>query len=88
MFDYVDAITSPNPEEYVSHIHVHQDGSCNGLQHYAALGRDVEGATQVNLANTTKPGDVYTHVAGMVEKRVETDARDPLSQDHIVALKL
>ena len=29
-----------NPEEYVSHFPVHQDGSCNGLQHYAALGRD------------------------------------------------
>ncbi|CAD8112182.1 unnamed protein product [Paramecium primaurelia] len=88
MFDYVAAIKSPNPEEYVSHLHVHQDGSCNGLQHYAALGRDVEGATQVNLANTSKPGDVYTHVAGMVERRVEFDAKDPLSKDHIIALKL
>jgi DNA-directed RNA polymerase len=38
------ALSSPNPEEYVSHIHVHMDGSCNGLQHYAALGRDIEGA--------------------------------------------
>jgi len=26
-----------------------QDGSCNGLQHYAALGRDSFGAEQVNL---------------------------------------
>lgn len=42
----------------------------------------------MNLANTSKPGDVYTHVAGMVEKRVETDARNSLSKDHIVALKL
>jgi len=23
MFDYVAAIKSPNPEEYVSHLHVH-----------------------------------------------------------------
>ena len=36
------------PEEYVCHLPVHQDGSCNGLQHYAALGGDVEGARQVN----------------------------------------
>jgi DNA-directed RNA polymerase len=33
-------------------MHIHQDGSCNGLQHYAALGRDIEGANQVNLAPT------------------------------------
>lgn len=35
------AMEHPNPDEYVSHFPVHQDGSCNGLQHYAALGRDV-----------------------------------------------
>lgn len=42
----------------------------------------------MNLANTSKPGDVYTHVAGMVERRVEFDAKDSLSKDHIIALKL
>ena len=67
MFDYTEAIKQKNPAEYVSHLHVHMDGSCNGLQHYAALGRDIEGALQVNLMNTKKPGDVYSHVAGMVE---------------------
>uniref|UniRef100_A0A5S6Q3H1 DNA-directed RNA polymerase n=1 Tax=Trichuris muris TaxID=70415 RepID=A0A5S6Q3H1_TRIMR len=35
------------PESYVSHFPIHQDGSCNGLQHYAALGRDVAGAYHV-----------------------------------------
>ena len=45
MIDYANAYNSPNPSEYISHIHIHQDGSCNGLQHYAALGRDIEGAT-------------------------------------------
>ena len=39
-------------EEYMSGIPVHQDGSCNGLQHYAALGRDVNGAAAVNLIAT------------------------------------
>ena len=28
------------PHAFVSHLPVHQDGSCNGLQHYAALSRD------------------------------------------------
>ena len=36
-------------ENFHSSLPVHQDGSCNGLQHYAALGRDVEGAKLVNL---------------------------------------
>jgi DNA-directed RNA polymerase len=34
---------SANPEEYESHLHVHVDGSCNGMQHYAAFGRDSRG---------------------------------------------
>jgi DNA-directed RNA polymerase len=54
----------------MSYIHVHQDGSCNGLQHYAALGRDREGAYQVNLGATERPGDVYTYVANMVIQMV------------------
>lgn len=55
-----------NPEEFMSNLHIHQDGSCNGLQHYAALGRDAEGASQVNLDRRELPGDVYTHVGKMV----------------------
>ncbi|KAG4951598.1 hypothetical protein JHK85_045465 [Glycine max] len=35
-----EALRSPTPETTISHMPVHQDGSCNGLQHYAALGRD------------------------------------------------
>jgi DNA-directed RNA polymerase, mitochondrial len=38
---------SGNPEEYMSSLPIHQDGSCNGLQHYAALGRDAAGGEQV-----------------------------------------
>lgn len=49
IIDLSHALRSPVPEEYISYLHIHQDGSCNGLQHYAALGRDFEGAHQVNL---------------------------------------
>ena len=38
------AIRSGDPENYVSHIAIHMDGSCNGLQHYAAMGQDEYGA--------------------------------------------
>ncbi|KAG1790147.1 DNA/RNA polymerase, partial [Suillus variegatus] len=60
-----------DPHAYMSSLPVHQDGTCNGLQHYAALGGDVKGAAQVNLSVTDRPSDVYTYVANMVEKVLE-----------------
>lgn len=52
--------------EYMCGFPVHQDGSCNGLQHYAALGGDASGAAAVNLAPSPRPQDVYTAVAAKV----------------------
>ena len=40
MFDLSAAVRSDDPESYLSHCPVHVDGSCNGMQHYAAMGRD------------------------------------------------
>ncbi|KAF2591229.1 hypothetical protein F2Q70_00041373, partial [Brassica cretica] len=44
------ALKSPSPYSVISHLPIHQDGSCNGLQHYAALGRDSVGSL-VNIYN-------------------------------------
>jgi DNA-directed RNA polymerase len=60
------AIESGDVENYVCHFPVHQDGSCNGLQHYAALGRDKGGAESVNLMPSARPQDVYSCVAALV----------------------
>lgn len=60
------ALKSPNPAEFMSGFPIHQDGSCNGLQHYAALGRDKIGAKSVNLCPSERPQDVYSSVAAMV----------------------
>lgn len=60
--------------EHVSFLPVHVDGSCNGLQHYAALGRDFEGGAAVNLVDGERPGDVYSAVSRIVERVVEADA--------------
>lgn len=68
------ALTSENPLEYECSLPVHQDGTCNGLQHYAALGGDARGAAQVNLDVSERPSDVYTHVAQMVEASIAEDA--------------
>ena len=67
---------------------MHQDGSCNGLQHYAALGRDVEGAYQVNLGPAEKPSDIYTHVSKMVHRMVEEDLKGEPAEHHTMARKL
>ncbi|RDX62299.1 DNA-directed RNA polymerase 2B, chloroplastic/mitochondrial, partial [Mucuna pruriens] len=58
-----EALRSPTPETTISHMPVHQDGSCNGLQHYAALGRDKLGAAAVNLTGGDQPADVYSGIA-------------------------
>jgi DNA-directed RNA polymerase len=50
------------------------DGTCNGLQHYAALGRDPAGAEMVNMIPRDKPNDVYIHVANAVRDLVKLDA--------------
>ena len=62
MFEISAAMRSPVPEEYKSHLHIHVDGSCNGMQHYAAFGRDSNGGRQVNLSDADRPGDVYSAI--------------------------
>ncbi|EPQ55698.1 DNA/RNA polymerase [Gloeophyllum trabeum ATCC 11539] len=67
------ALESGDPLAFESSLPVHQDGTCNGLQHYAALGGDEKGAKQVNLDVTDRPSDVYTYVADMVEKSLQEE---------------
>lgn len=71
-----------DPTTYASRLPIHQDGSCNGLQHYAALGGDTVGAQQVNLEPSDRPSDVYTGVAEWVKDVVsrEAAAGEPIAQ--------
>ena len=68
------AVESGDPESYECHLPVHQDGSCNGLQHYAALGRDEKGGRAVNLTPSDVPQDVYTDVMVMVKAEIAKHA--------------
>ena len=81
-FELTSALDSPDPTKFVSHIPVQQDGTCNGLQHYAALGGDIVGARQVNLEPGDRPADVYTAVAEAVKEEVRKDAAqgNPIAQ--------
>lgn len=73
-FELRSALESPDPARYISHLPIHQDGTCNGLQHYAALGGDVVGARQVNLEPGDRPSDIYSAVAEMVKAELAAEA--------------
>lgn len=84
-FELAKALRSPEPTRFLSHLPVHQDGTCNGLQHYAALGGDEAGASQVNLEPSDKPQDIYTGVADMVREMVAEEARqDPPNPNAVI----
>jgi DNA-directed RNA polymerase len=72
-FEIAEAYELPDPTKFVSSLPVHQDGTCNGLQHYAALGGDTWGARQVNLEPGDRPADVYTAVADLVKEAIARD---------------
>ncbi|KYK61347.1 DNA-directed RNA polymerase [Drechmeria coniospora] len=73
-FELKAALELPDPTTFVSNLPVHQDGTCNGLQHYAALGGDTWGAKQVNLEPGDRPADVYSAVADLVKQAIDKDA--------------
>ncbi|KXJ92439.1 DNA-directed RNA polymerase [Microdochium bolleyi] len=75
-FELKAALESPDPTKFVSYLPVHQDGTCNGLQHYAALGGDKWGAQQVNLTPGDRPADVYSAVANLVKESLAADAKE------------
>jgi DNA-directed RNA polymerase len=81
-FEIKSALDSGDSATFISHLAVHQDGTCNGLQHYAALGGDKLGAAQVNLEPGDRPADIYSGVADLVRSSIEADAEegDPMAK--------
>lgn len=63
-------------DTFVSRLPVAQDGTCNGLQHYAALTRDSGMAQHVNLMPGDRPADIYQVICDAVEDRLNTDCHD------------
>lgn len=51
---------------FVSHLPIALDGSCNGLQHFSAMLLDEVGGRAVNLIPADKPQDIYQVVADRV----------------------
>lgn len=55
----------------ICRIPVMLDGSCSGLQHWAALLQDKAVGKAVNLVPSAKPNDLYRDVAALVRARLE-----------------
>mgnify|MGYP002552211251 CR=1 FL=1 len=72
--------------DFVSHIPVAMDGTCNGLQIFSLILRDKVGGSAVNLLPAAKPQDIYQIVADKVIGKLKTDAADP-DKDAIVTTK-
>lgn len=63
--EMVEALTSGNPEAYVSHLPIALDGSNSGVQHYSCALKAPEGK-YVNLVPQDLPADFYQVIWGDV----------------------
>jgi hypothetical protein len=62
------------PLAFESSIPVGMDGSCNGLQHFAALFQDEQLGKLVNLVPSEEPQDVYRVMAVRAQEILDQDA--------------
>jgi DNA-directed RNA polymerase len=60
------AFDSGSIRTFESHLPVHVDGTCNGLQHLSAMGGDADGAVATNLTSDQDRHDIYAMVAEKV----------------------
>ena len=74
-----------DPDGAGAHLPVQLDGTCNGLQHYAALGRDTRGASMVNLCPAERPNDIYSIIAEAARPQIIKDAEAGNEQAVLVA---
>ena len=76
-FEYAGAMMMHGgPEEYVSHLPIAMDGSCNGLQNLSAMLKDPVGGAATNLIPSALPQDIYTQVAERVLSKLRVMAAD------------
>ncbi|XP_011101962.1 DNA-directed RNA polymerase 1, mitochondrial-like [Sesamum indicum] len=82
-----EALRSPYPESTVSHMPVHQDGSCNGLQHYAALGRDkvMNSITFLTMIPVDNENCLQRRVLDIMKRDA---AKDPATDPNVMRARL
>lgn len=73
-FEYKAWIEEP---DFVSHLPISMDGSCNGLQNFSAMLRDEIGGEAVNLTANVKMQDIYQRVADAAMARLRSLVPEP-----------
>lgn len=61
-------------DNYVSHLSVSFDGTCNGLQNFSAMLRDEVGGARVGLVPMDAPTDIYSLVRDRANELIAVDA--------------
>lgn len=79
-FEFSDAMDMDDHTQFVSHLPVGLDGSCNGLQHFSAMLRDSVGGSAVNLIPADLPADIYQRVADVCYAKLKA-SDDPAAQN-------
>jgi DNA-directed RNA polymerase len=73
--EIVMALDMDDPSDFLSHLPIPLDGSCNGLQHLSAMALDPTGAAATNLRAGLPRQDIYEDVASEVRDIVDRDIR-------------
>lgn len=60
--------------EFITHLPIAFDGSCNGLQHLSLLSGDEQTAELVNLVDNETPKDIYTVIGEDARQQFLSDA--------------
>jgi DNA-directed RNA polymerase len=81
-FEFADAMSLDDHREFVSHLPVGLDGSCNGLQHFSAMLRDSVGGSAVNLTPADLPADIYQRVGDVCYAKLKA-SDDPAAKNWI-----
>ncbi len=90
IFELAVAYTA-GPDNAPNRIAPAQDGSCNGLQHYAAILRDPVGASATNVLGSGRVADIYSRVGEVCGSKLRVlvlPDDDPKGPSHVAWLEL
>lgn len=95
-FEFNDWLAGGCRHDFISHIPVAMDGSCNGLQHYSAMLRDRRAGAATNLTPSEAPQDIYGEVAKVVmrklheisQRRMQGERAEGQTEEEVVAESL
>ncbi len=74
-FQFLAACFALVDDDIGERLPVQRDGCQNGIQHYAAAGRDAAAAELVNIIPGPTPQDAYLEVGGNLLERITADAK-------------